>query len=465
MPGRRSCWPSARSSARRSRSSESLSRRYGRLAAERGQLDREVHAAGGREATPPSDSCGWSSWPSALRDRWASARGAWTTSWPRWGRSRPCPPDAVAAAGRPQGPAGRSARQRLEQLDRQREELRREAAGPGGQRAALARQAARIEALAEQEPWIGTLARPDGRDWKRRSPSCAREPGRRAAAAGAGPGGRRRVCRRCLAAGVWRLRGRRPDAAEVAAGAAGARPGRRPPPAKQAVAALTHRSKPPWPPGSRRTWPRPSTAPATWWPSSAAASRSTSGSTRWPATRPSWKSKAAACSSRQLLPVWRTGGLGGVFVLGVVLLLAGLFMPASITGSLGWALALLGLVGSGGGGRRQDHAGALQRPAARRLPEATPHAPVADQAGRAGARRAGRPASARRRTDGQPAGGGREGAGRRWRSLRRWTPAARPPGRRPRRPPTRAAPGRARTRRRPAPLARGPGRRRLARPA
>lgn len=49
----------------------------------------------------------------------------------------------------------------------------------------------------------------------------------------------------------------------------------------------------------------------------------------------------------QLLPVGVLAGLGAVFVLGVVLILAGLFMPASITGSVGLALAVLGLGGSG----------------------------------------------------------------------------------------------------------------------
>ena len=49
----------------------------------------------------------------------------------------------------------------------------------------------------------------------------------------------------------------------------------------------------------------------------------------------------------QLLPVGILAGLGAAFVLGVVLILAGLFMPASITGSVGWALAVLGLGGSG----------------------------------------------------------------------------------------------------------------------
>jgi uncharacterized protein YhaN len=49
----------------------------------------------------------------------------------------------------------------------------------------------------------------------------------------------------------------------------------------------------------------------------------------------------------QLLPVGVLAGLGAAFILGVVLILAGLFMPASITGSVGWALAVLGLAGCG----------------------------------------------------------------------------------------------------------------------
>ncbi len=50
---------------------------------------------------------------------------------------------------------------------------------------------------------------------------------------------------------------------------------------------------------------------------------------------------------RQLLPVGVLIGLGAVFVFGVMLILAGLLMPASVTGSIGWTLALLGLAGSG----------------------------------------------------------------------------------------------------------------------
>jgi uncharacterized protein YhaN len=49
----------------------------------------------------------------------------------------------------------------------------------------------------------------------------------------------------------------------------------------------------------------------------------------------------------QLLPVGVLAGLGAAFILGMALILAGLFMPASITGSMGWALVVLGLAGGG----------------------------------------------------------------------------------------------------------------------
>ncbi len=50
---------------------------------------------------------------------------------------------------------------------------------------------------------------------------------------------------------------------------------------------------------------------------------------------------------RQMLPVGVLVGLGAVFVIGAVLVGAGLLMPASPTGTVGWAIALLGLAGSG----------------------------------------------------------------------------------------------------------------------
>ena len=67
---------------------------------------------------------------------------------------------------------------------------------------------------------------------------------------------------------------------------------------------------------------------------------------------------------RQLLPGWAIAGLGAVFVLGVVLVLTGLFLPASLVGPVGWVLALLGLAGCGTGGFGKGPPGAIQRPAA-----------------------------------------------------------------------------------------------------
>ena len=49
---------------------------------------------------------------------------------------------------------------------------------------------------------------------------------------------------------------------------------------------------------------------------------------------------------RQPLPLGVIAAVGVVFVLGVTLVLAGLFMPASVVGPVGWALALLGLAAS-----------------------------------------------------------------------------------------------------------------------
>jgi uncharacterized protein YhaN len=57
-----------------------------------------------------------------------------------------------------------------------------------------------------------------------------------------------------------------------------------------------------------------------------------------------------ACSlvDRQGLPLWVIGAGGGVFGLGVLLVLAGVFWPGTVLSQLGWVLAVLGLAGSGG---------------------------------------------------------------------------------------------------------------------
>ena len=47
-----------------------------------------------------------------------------------------------------------------------------------------------------------------------------------------------------------------------------------------------------------------------------------------------------------MLPLPVLAGLGVVFVLGVMLILVAVFRPGSIAGTLGWALAVLGLAGA-----------------------------------------------------------------------------------------------------------------------
>ncbi|HEV3004565.1 MAG TPA: AAA family ATPase, partial [Pirellulales bacterium] len=51
---------------------------------------------------------------------------------------------------------------------------------------------------------------------------------------------------------------------------------------------------------------------------------------------------------RQLLPAWVLIGLGAVFVFGVVLVLANMFLPSSLVGSAGWLLATIGALGAAG---------------------------------------------------------------------------------------------------------------------
>ncbi|MBN2021493.1 MAG: AAA family ATPase [Pirellulales bacterium] len=67
---------------------------------------------------------------------------------------------------------------------------------------------------------------------------------------------------------------------------------------------------------------------------------------------------------RQIMPLWMVAGLGLLFVFGVVALMAGLFAPASIVGTTGWPLVLVGLAGVGlaAGGKV-----AIERSHARRI--------------------------------------------------------------------------------------------------
>ncbi|HVA47254.1 MAG TPA: AAA family ATPase [Pirellulales bacterium] len=49
---------------------------------------------------------------------------------------------------------------------------------------------------------------------------------------------------------------------------------------------------------------------------------------------------------RQLLPAWVLVALGSVFVFGVVLVLANMFLPSSLVGTAGWMLATIGALGA-----------------------------------------------------------------------------------------------------------------------
>ena len=67
---------------------------------------------------------------------------------------------------------------------------------------------------------------------------------------------------------------------------------------------------------------------------------------------------------KQLLPTNVLIGLGAAFIVGTLLILVGLLMPATIVGSLGWPLAILGLLGAAGGAGGKY---LMQRNAAREL--------------------------------------------------------------------------------------------------
>jgi uncharacterized protein YhaN len=54
------------------------------------------------------------------------------------------------------------------------------------------------------------------------------------------------------------------------------------------------------------------------------------------------REQAGQLLDQQLLPIKIVVGLGGAFVLGVALILAGLLFPTSVVGALGWAMAILG---------------------------------------------------------------------------------------------------------------------------
>ncbi|MGA2620903.1 MAG: AAA family ATPase [Thermoguttaceae bacterium] len=331
---------------------QSLSRRHVQLAGQRAHLDRDL-ARLTEEKDHTDEQVRVIELALAVADRWAR-RAALDDELALLGPKAPLPPDArqrlEAIKAR-----GQKYAHRAEQFDRRREELRQESAGLAVSEP-LARQAARIEALLEQQPWIDTI--------RSRVAALEQEGGQ---------------LRSGLAAQQQRL-GLGPAADPAAMPVVTARAAGR-----LRVPAHTLRS-------SRRQWDEARRAEAAAGKRAAAldAQLEAALSARQETDLPAAAERAGALvaqlrrrtqidqrleqlnrcheeqqeqgrllANRQMLPLAVLGGLGGLFILGVLLLIVGVFFPASMTGSLGWALALLGLVGAGlgiGGKLVLDHA-------------------------------------------------------------------------------------------------------------
>ena len=325
---------------------DKLTRRYGRLAAAREELEREL-ARLEEENNGTEHQARVVELAITLRARW-SQRAELLDQLSALGPAGAMPDGAV---GRLDAVNARLQKhqQRVEQLQRRREEFRREAAGLDLNEA-LWRQAAQIEALIEQEPWITGLSGQVGEletEIAELQSSLAGEQQRlglprqtepvslptvstASLAALRPPAKRLKQCRE-------RLDKAKQEAAEASEEAQSL--------ARQIEASLSACEQ-----------------------SDLAVALDSAGNlasqfrrrvqvderldelTRYQAEL---EEQSRRLIDRQLLPVWVLAGLGGVFVLGVVLVLAGLLMPASVTGSLGWTLALLGLAGGGlaGGGK------------------------------------------------------------------------------------------------------------------
>jgi uncharacterized protein YhaN len=326
---------------------QSAGRHYARLAGEHGRLDHEVlrldeeqNAAGQRVRVIEL--------AMAVGDRW-TRRSAMDAELAALGPQPVMPADALPRLDALAARLGRC-RGRIERIERRQAELRREAEGLQVN-VALARQVARIEALVEQEPWLSAMegqAAASERQIAALGAKLAAEHEQLGLGQAVEGGllaqlspralGRLRAPGRAmekLLAEAQRAR-RETTAADEAAAAL----------ASQLDAALAKGPAPAGPAGGNL-----------------AAAIDQAGSVvarlrhsiqlderlqQMTGYQAELEEQSRRLLERQLLPGWVLAGLGIVFVLGLVLLVAGLFMPASMTGSLGWALALLGLAGSGG---------------------------------------------------------------------------------------------------------------------
>jgi uncharacterized protein YhaN len=316
---------------------ESLRQRYARLAAQRSHLDRDVTRLE-EEKNAAEQQLRVIDLAVGLRDRWAR-RAALDDELSALGPQPPMPADAVAhldaLAGRAQ-----KCQQRIERLDSQRVELRREGAALEVN-AALARQAARIQALVEQEPWLSAVESQTAAVEKEISElgaSLVAEHQR----LGLGPAADAQSLVRFSPRVVRRLRGPARALQEASKGVQQAR--RDAAAARQSAAALAGQIAAALPAGAVDL----------------AAATDRAGNVvaqlrrriqveerldQMAGYETELDQQNRRLLDRQFLPVWLLAGLGIVFALGLVLVVAGVFMPASMTGSLGWALVLLGLAG------------------------------------------------------------------------------------------------------------------------
>jgi uncharacterized protein YhaN len=353
---------------------ESVGRHYGRLAAERSRLDGEVLRLE-EERNAAQQRVRAIELALELGERW-TRRAALDDELAALGPQPAMPADALPRLDA-LGARLKKCQGRLERLDRQREELRREAGGLEVN-AALARQAARIEALVEQEPWLGAVESQVAALEKELAGLAAKLAAEHQRL-GLGQAAEGESLARFSPRSLGRLRG--PGRAMEKVSAQAQRAEREAAAAQETAAALARQldaalastscatTMPRMVPGDKQCGAEggPRTAllvPSSGTPSSdLAAAIDHAGSVvaqlrrsvqlderleQMTGYQTELEEQSRHLLDRQLLPAWVLAGLGVVFVLGLVLLVAGVFMPASMTGSLGWALALVGLAGSGG---------------------------------------------------------------------------------------------------------------------
>jgi uncharacterized protein YhaN len=316
------------------------SRRYGHLAAEHHQSQQEVARL--------EEECNRAEYLARVIELAINLREPW--------KQRTNLDDQLAALGPPQAvPAGaverldalnarlQSHRQQVEQLQGQWEQARAEAAGLTINEA-LWRQAARVEALREQEPWLTTLQNQIGQLETEIAEIESRLAGEqeRLGLGGAGEAGelptlsvralaKLRAPARALRAGRVRLEEARQSVATAEENAQSLE--------RQIAAGLAARGQEDLTSAMERAGNLVSQLRRR-----VQSDERLEQMTRYQAEL---EQQSRDLLERQLLPPRVLAGLGAVFVLGVLLVLVGLFRPGSITGSLGWSLALLGLAGSG----------------------------------------------------------------------------------------------------------------------